>query len=441
MSQAELRHVPDRLSPMMQTRVRTAVIAFGAILLATCGDPDAAADTPTFTTVVDTLGDTIVVRITGDIPAVNELKLSEVWRVGDPDGDETTGFGFVHSMGVNSVSEVYVFEGSTPQLRHYDASGALIRVIGGKGSGPGEYQRANGVTVLTDGRVALWDAGSSRINIYSADGEYLDQWRPPVTGFMTSSQSLTTLTDGRMAASALLREASHIHDPLGRAAWFVYDAAGTLRDTLLQPIFGDPSANLPSRRAGDGNSMPVPFLPRSTTVLHPQGFVVGSPAAPYVVFLQQPGALRRIERVTTPWTVPDAERAQRRQQVVYYMRRNDPGWTWNGPEIPQYKPPLNGIMTTLDGALLVSVSTPSELFEPDPPAVAAGEVPPPVLTFRSRRTFEWFDADGTLRGRFTLPLSARLLAMRGRDAWGTVNDSLDIPYLVRWRIEPSRTVP
>jgi len=89
----------------MQTRVPTVVIAFGAILLATCGDPDAAADTPSFTTVVDTLGDTIVVRITGDIAAVNELKLSEVWRVGDPDGDETTGFGFVHTLGVNSASD------------------------------------------------------------------------------------------------------------------------------------------------------------------------------------------------------------------------------------------------------------------------------------------------------------------------------------------------
>jgi hypothetical protein len=409
--------------------------------VAACGDTDGATDAPSFTTVVDTLGDTIVVRTTGDIPAPDELTLTEVWRVGDPDGDETTSFGFVHSIGVNSALELFVFEGSTPQFRHYDANGTLLRVIGGKGSGPGEYQRANGVAVLTDGRVALWDGGSSRINIYGPDGEYLTQWSPPVTGYGTSNQSLGALADGRLAVTAYVRDTTLTREALGRTAWFLYDSTGTNRDTLLQPFFGEPPVNLISRVEGSVNSMGVPFMARPTSALHPSGVVVGSPAAPYVVYAQHQGQPLRIERVTTPLPVPAAEREQRREQVLYNMRRNDPAWTWNGPEIPQTKPPIIGLTTTLDGALLVSVSMPSEPFEPDAPRVVEGEVPPPQLTFRSRLAYEWFGADGSLRGRFTLPRGARLHAMRGSDAWGTVIDSLDIPYLVRWRVDGATATP
>ncbi len=432
---------PSLPRPPVRNLLLSGTLALSATVLIACGASDPVSDAPSFTTVVDTLGDTIVMRTTGDIPATEELALTEVWRVGDPDGDETTSFGFVHSIGVTDASELYVFEGSSPQFRHYDAIGALIRVIGGKGSGPGEYQRANGVTVLRDGRVALWDAGSSRINIYRADGEFLEQWRPPTTGFNTSNQSLSTLDDGRVAVVAFIRDTSLTREALGRAAWFLYDSIGTITDTILQPFFGEPPVNLISRREGNVNSMGVPFMPRPVSSLHPGGFVVGSPAATFVVHSERQGNAVRIERVTAALPIPDAERTQRREQVMYNMRRNDPAWTWDGPEIPREKPPIIGLMTTLDGVLLVSVSMPSESFEPDPPRVVEGEVPPPQLTFRSRTAYEWFGADGALRGRFTMPRGARLYAMRGSDAWGTVVDSLDVPYLVRWRVEGATNAP
>lgn len=417
--------------------MRNIVVAstIAVCVAAACTSSDTASDAPSYTTVVDTAGDTIVIRTTGDIASADELSVTEVWRTGDPDGDETTSFGFVHSLAVNDSLQVYVFEGTTPQLRHYDANGALLRVIGGKGSGPGEYQRSNGVTVLRNGRVALWDAGSSRINIYSADGEYLEQITPPVTGYGTSNQSLSALADGRLAVMAYVRDTSLTREALGRIAWFLYDSTGSSRDTLMQPFFGAPPANLVSRREGNVNTAGVPFLPRAVAALHPGGFLVSSPSAPYVVHARQGSAPLRIERMITALPVPEDERSQRREQLIYNMRRNDPAWTWNGPEIPREKPPMVGVMTTLDGSVLVSVSMPSEVFTPDPPRVVEGEVPPPQLTFRSRTAYEWFGADGTFRGRFTLPRGARLHAMRGEHAWGTVVDSLDVPYLVHWRVE------
>lgn len=412
----------------------TTLLALTLIISACAGDGSSRAS-GSFTTVVDTISDTVVVSISGDIPATEELQLVERWRIGDPDGDETSSFGFVHSIAVSDASELFVFEGTAPQLRHYDADGTLIRVIGGKGSGPGEYQRANGIALLPDGRIALWDAGSSRINIYSAAGESLTLWTPPISGFNTSNPSLFTLDDGRLAAIAYVRDSSLTREALGRPAWFLYDSAGISRDTVLQPFFGDPPVNLISRREGNVNSMSVPYMPRPVSVLDHHGAVIGSPGAPYVVHTQMQGKPMRIERMISAIPVTDAERDQRRELVMYGMRRNDPAWTWNGPEIPHEKPPVAGLLSTLDGALLVSVSTPSESYEPDPPRVVEGQVTPPQVKFRSLTAYEWFGSDGQLRGRFTLPRGARLYAMRGSDAWGTVVDSLDVPYLVRWRLE------
>jgi hypothetical protein len=105
--------------------------------------------------------------------------------------------------------------------------------------------------------------------------------------------------------------------------------------------------------------------------------------------------------------------------------------------MPNQKAPVRGVATTLDGQTLVSVSTESEPFEPELAPVREGEAPRPLVKFRSATAYELFTRDGQLRGRFTLPHGGRLHTMRGDDAWGTVTDSLDIPYLVRWRVEPA----
>ncbi len=415
---------------------RRFLLALGLLCigLAACGG-DAAPRTGSFTTVVDTVGDTTVVRTSGDIPAAEELRLTEVWRIGDPDGDETTSFGMVHSVVVSGNDEVYVFETSAQQLRHYAADGSLRRVLGGKGSGPGEYTRSNGLAVLTDGRIALWDAGNSRINIYTAADSFDTQWRPPLQGYGTSNNSLLALNDGGLAMRAFVRDTTLTREALGRGAWFRFHADGTLRDTLLQPFYGDPPPSLIARREGSSSSRPVPFLPTPQASLGPDGSIIGSPGAPYVVYAASNGRPLRIERSVGRVPVPDEHRAQLREQIIWNLRMTDPAWTWDGPDMPREKAPVAGVRAMADGQLLVSVSTPSEPYEPDPPRVVEGQAPQPLVKFRSLTAYELFTADGRLRGRFTMPRGAQLHALRGDDAWGTVIDSLDIPYLVRWRLE------
>ena len=414
---------------------RTALfLAVGA--LSACGGGEAGrAPAPTLSVAVDTIGDTIVVRTAGDVPASEELVLRERWRVGDPDGDETTSFGRVHSIAVNAEDELFVFEASVPQLRHYAADGTLLGVLGGKGSGPGEYSRANGLAVLTDGRVVLWDSGNSRVNLYAANGEFLTQWIPPVQQFNTGRNTVFAMVDGGVALQAFLRDSALTREALGRVAWFLFDGNGSVRDTVRAPDFDDAPPNLIAQREGSVSTRPVPFIADGQAALDRHGALVVSPGSPYLLRYEHEGQHRRVEREVRAHPVSDDEREQTRASVGWQMARTEPGWSWNGPDIPTTKPPVLALATTLDDQLLVSVSAESEPFEPEPARIVAGEEPRPVVAFRAPTTYELFAPDGSFRGRFRLPFGAQLHALRGNDAWGTVVDELDVPYLVRWTLE------
>ncbi len=426
------RLVPRAITPLFGPLLAT-------LALVACGG-DADAGRPAFTTTVDSVGDTLVVHTVGDIPAADELHLAEVWRVGDADGDETTSFGRVHSLSVAADGSVYVFEASVPQFRHYAADGTLMGVLGAKGSGPGEYTRSNGVAVLSDGRVALWDAGNSRVNVYGADGAFLTQWMPPVQQYSTGANAVSALNDGGLTLRAYVRDTTLTREALGRVAWFLFDGEGTLRDTVLAPFYGDPPENLVARVEGNTSTRPVPFTATPQTALDGLGRVIGSPGAPYIVYLVRDGRPLRIGREMPVVPVGVEEREQQRASVTWGMRQTDPAWTWNGPEMPDTKPPVVGLRAALDDQLLVEVGMPSEPFDPEPPRAVEGQEPRPVVSFRSPSVYELFGADGRLRGRFRLPTGATLHALRGSDAWGTVTDSLDIPYLVRWRLEEPTTI-
>jgi hypothetical protein len=405
------------------------------LLLGACADTPPASDPNAEERFIT--GDTLVVRTRGDIAPVAELQLAEQWRAGSADGDAASSFSRVHSVAITATGDVLVFDQGGPVLRRYAADGTLVRAIGRKGSGPGEYDRVNGVTVRSDGHAVLWDGAGSRLNVYAPSDAFVTQWTAPVSGYGTSDQSLVALTDNRVAVRAYVRDTTLRREAIGRTAWFVYDAAGVVRDTVLQPEFNDATVMLIARNDGSASSRPVPYQPRSVSALLLDATVAWSPGTPYVVHGQYEGKPLRIERDTRTLTVSDEERRQLREQVIWGMRMTDPAWTWDGPEIAATKPAVQEVLVTLDGQYLVRVGTPSEPYDPDPPRPVEGQPPRPLVRFRSSTAYELFAADGALRGRFTLPRGATVHAVRGDDVWGTVLDDDDVPYLVRWRLQPA----
>ena len=73
--------------------------------------------------------------------------------------------------------DLYVVDGcGNARVHHFTASGKLIRSWGEPGTGPGQFNLPHAVFVLSDGRVMVADRENDRIQFFSPEGKYLDQW-------------------------------------------------------------------------------------------------------------------------------------------------------------------------------------------------------------------------------------------------------------------------
>jgi sugar lactone lactonase YvrE len=80
-------------------------------------------------------------------------------------------------VAIGPTGDIYVSDGyGNARVHRFSARGELIRSWGEPGIGPGEFNLPHGVNVAKDGRVLVCDRENDRIQFFSPDGEYLDQW-------------------------------------------------------------------------------------------------------------------------------------------------------------------------------------------------------------------------------------------------------------------------
>jgi len=73
--------------------------------------------------------------------------------------------------------ELYITDGyGNARVHRFSADGKLIGSWGGPGTGPGQFHLPHGVWVMKDGRVMVADRENDRIQFFSPDGKFLDQW-------------------------------------------------------------------------------------------------------------------------------------------------------------------------------------------------------------------------------------------------------------------------
>lgn len=137
--------------------------------LAACRPGDSRS--PSYTTVIDTVGDTVVARTTGEVPDSLLRHLVLEWEAaGDP--ASSNGIGDVSGIAVGPDGRVFVWDHVTPALWLINPDGSGLRPVSRAGSGPGEYRAMSGMEITGDGGLMLWDEGNARINFYDRDGQY-----------------------------------------------------------------------------------------------------------------------------------------------------------------------------------------------------------------------------------------------------------------------------
>jgi len=87
------------------------------------------------------------------------------------DGDPAYQFTDISAVSLTSDGRMVVADAGSATVRTYDPEGKLLRLLGGGGSGPGEFVRPSQVLLRDDGSVRVWDDATFRVTEFDPTGE------------------------------------------------------------------------------------------------------------------------------------------------------------------------------------------------------------------------------------------------------------------------------
>jgi hypothetical protein len=401
-------------------------------MTAACGAADAARDRGTLATVIDSTADTVRATINGDLPAdavrhlVTEVAIA-------PGIDDTTLFTNVFEFDVDHSGRFWVFDAGSSSIFLFGADGALLKRIGRQGAGPGEFQQNGGMVVRADNGIAQWDSRNSRISFLDSTGIFLTSW--PLPGGFSTSNGLVT------AASGALYLRRPVTDPrdgeiLGRMGLVRLAEGGAYADSLVPP-------DLPVQREvyvasveGNTSATGSRHAPNFYWSWTPAGEFVAAHGGKYEIVVARDNAKPlMIRRTMSPVVIDEAEREWERRQILWNMRQTDPRWTWQGPPLPTAKAPMRSMSVSRDGRIWVQVAVASDTI-PESERPVYSDSLRPVPWHQTPSVYEVFAPTGEFLGRVALPSRARFMDADGNTVWGIDLDENDMPAVTRWRVEP-----
>jgi len=101
-------------------------------------------------------------------------------------------YNFPTNVVTTSSGDLFVSDGyGNARVHHFDAHGAHVKSWGQPGTQPGQFQVPHGLAVDDQNRLYVADRENSRVQIFSTQGELLDQWTEvvrPCQVFVASDQ-------------------------------------------------------------------------------------------------------------------------------------------------------------------------------------------------------------------------------------------------------------
>lgn len=391
---------------------------------------------------IDTIGDTIRVRtVAGSVWGDPATLVPEV-SIGMMDGPDEYVFGDPSGLGVMDDGTILVLDYQVPVLRAFASDGTFLHNIGREGDGPGEYGSPDGIGILPDGRIIVRDPPNARITLFDVSGESLGQWY--LAGGFNSGSPQQVDSEGNSYVRTILER--------GTAPWewkfgmIRYNPDGEIVDTIPAPTWGYDAPKVTASRENSSSSRDVPFSATDSWAFSPLGYMVGGLSTDYRIDLfRTDEPVLRIEKEWTPVPVLTEEGEERRRRITESLSRQYGSWSWNGPSIPDTKPPFKDVLVSEEGDLWVVLSsravpvmTPAEAREEE---ARTGR---PVLRFNEPLAFDVFRPDGRYLGPVNAPPEFRIdpvPVIRGDTVWAVDRDELDIPRVTRYRIEKGASPP
>ena len=385
--------------------------------------------------VADTVGDTVTVRTISGSVWGDTAFLEPEMSIGMLEGPDEYLIGSPRALAVGRDGVIYMLDRQVMKVRMYGPDGSHIRDIGREGGGPGEFEGPDGMTLLPDGRLLVRDPGNARVSVFAGDGEYLEQFW--LAGGFNTSRRFYADTAGNSYAMVLLDAEASVFDwKFGLAR---YDLEGEVHDTIPAPTWDYERPEVSATRDGSTSINWVPFTGQDWWTFSPLGYMVGGVSTDYRIDLfriREP--VLRIERNWIPIAVKSEEADERERRQTAQFRRDYGSWSWNGPPIPDTKPPFRDLFASEEGNIWVLVSQEGRatMTEEDAREEERRTNMPP-LRFEEPPAYDVFAPDGRFVGHVSVPETFSTRPgpiVRGDSVWAVTRDELDVPTIVRFRI-------
>lgn len=130
------------------------------------------------------------------VPVRASLSADPIWAVGSADGPDAQIFSRI--SGARRLSDGSVVAGveGFHEIRKFGPDGAHLWTAGGRGSGPGEFERLQLLRGCSEDRVVAYDRSIFRVTEFGPDGERLAAWHLP--SGTTVPYEVTCAPDGRI---------------------------------------------------------------------------------------------------------------------------------------------------------------------------------------------------------------------------------------------------
>ncbi len=367
-------------------------------------------------------GSAAITREWATLPGEPEL------RLGSLDGTGPTQFANVRTLIPRRDGGVVVAESQSRELRAFAADGTHLWTAGGAGDGPGEFAELTTAGPFAGDSVLVFDSRADRITFFGPTGGF---GRSVSLAFENVARPyrMSSSSDGHLLSRARYFGSSGSPPTPSGELTFERDSV-TLRwvsadgrpgEVLTDPV---PDMERLTRVTTRGTmfvseSMALPWGRYSYEVLGSGGAWVGVADTFELRWYDPVQGLARIVRA------PGLEQDLTQAEVEAFRERRTEAaetpaareaiadWFELSPK-PDRRPAFSGFVVDAADRLWVS-----EWAEP-------GRTPETVWVF---------SPDGTLLGQVGLPPGFTLAAATTEALWGVTKDELDVPYVVRYRLQ------
>lgn len=354
--------------------------------------------------------------------AQNTYKAEKELSIGTFDGEFEYMFARISGLALGAGGNVFVADSPTgkPVVRMFDSEGSLIKYVGRDGRGPGEYKRIGGIGSFPDGRLAIWDIGNQRINVYKPNGDFIESFQV-ISGLHSSYKTFEVDHEGNFYVKNIFFNSDNPQnntDP--PMAWYKVSSDGELVDTLHVPQDeGEfPQSFVIFTDAGAG----YPFNTRMMENFSPSGYIITAVNDRYEIVLHKKEQPLTIQRKYSPLEVTSEE------EKLWENFKNR--FTSSGhnieASIPDEKPPFKDLLTDSQGRIWVWRYTKPQSVEGGIFSSKIKVWEPPV--------FDVFNPDGSFYGNVTLPMGAVFLEAKDDKVWAIFTDDDKTEYVVRYKL-------